>query len=68
MKAYKSVPEWWFLIVLVGSIGLSLLVSLSIKQDLQLPWWGFLFAAGLAWALTLPVGVIQATTNQVQLI
>ncbi|CAI9087120.1 OLC1v1021112C1 [Oldenlandia corymbosa var. corymbosa] len=61
---YKGVPEWWFLIILTSSVGLSLLVSVTLKQDLQLPWWGFLFAAGLAWLLTLPVGVIQATTNQ----
>ncbi|XP_048132102.1 oligopeptide transporter 3-like isoform X2 [Rhodamnia argentea] len=30
----------------------------------QLRWWGMLFAFGLAWIVTLPIGVIQATTNQ----
>ncbi|XP_027087875.1 oligopeptide transporter 3-like [Coffea arabica] len=64
MRNYKAVPRWWFLVVLVISIGLSLLVCFLLKQDVQLPWWGFLLAAGLAWLLTLPVGVIQATTNQ----
>ena len=65
MKSYKQVPEWWFLILLVGSIVLSLVMSFVWKEDVQLPWWGMLFAFGLAWLVTLPIGVIQATTNQV---
>lgn len=66
MKAYKPVPEWWFLILLIGSIVLSLLMSFVWKDDVQLPWWGMLFAFALAWIVTLPIGVIQATTNQVK--
>lgn len=65
MKSYKQVPEWWFLILLIGSIVLSLVMSFVWKEDVQLPWWGMLFAFGLAWLVTLPIGVIQATTNQV---
>lgn len=65
MKSYKQVPQWWFLILLVGSIAVSLLMSFIWKEDVQLPWWGMLFAFGLAWIVTLPIGVIQATTNQV---
>jgi 4-hydroxybenzoate polyprenyltransferase len=65
MKRYKQVPEWWFLILLIGSIALSLLMSFIWKKDVQLPWWGMLFAFGLAFIVTLPIGVIQATTNQV---
>ncbi|KAK4795067.1 hypothetical protein SAY86_013061 [Trapa natans] len=64
MKKYKQVPQWWFLILLVGSIAVSLLMSFIWKDDVQLPWWGMLFAFGLAWIVTLPIGVIQATTNQ----
>ena len=65
MKAYKQVPEWWFLILLFGSIALSLMMSFVWKTDVQLPWWGMLFAFALAIVVTLPIGVIQATTNQV---
>ncbi|KAI4371618.1 hypothetical protein MLD38_009946 [Melastoma candidum] len=64
MKSYKQVPEWWFIILLVGSVVVSLMMSFVWKDDVQLPWWGMLFAFGLAWLVTLPVGVIQATTNQ----
>ncbi|KAJ1400358.1 Oligopeptide transporter, OPT superfamily [Sesbania bispinosa] len=64
MKAYKQVPEWWFLILLFGSMALSLVMAFVWKADVQLPWWGILFAFGLAFIVTLPIGVIQATTNQ----
>ncbi|KAI5414444.1 oligopeptide transporter 3 [Lathyrus oleraceus] len=64
MKAYKTVPEWWFLILLFGSMALSIIMSLVWKVDVQLPWWGMLFAFALAFVVTLPIGVIQATTNQ----
>jgi OPT oligopeptide transporter protein len=67
MKRYKQVPEWWFLILLIESIALSLLMSFIWKKDVQLPWWGMLFAFGLAFIVTLPTGVIQATTNQAYL-
>ncbi|KAF6152798.1 hypothetical protein GIB67_004627 [Kingdonia uniflora] len=33
---------------------------------MQLPWWGMLFAFFIAWVVTLPIGVAQATTNQLQ--
>jgi OPT oligopeptide transporter protein len=65
MRNYKQVPQWWFLILLVGSAMLSLMLSFVWKEQIQLPWWGMLFAFALAFIITLPVGVIQATTNQV---
>lgn len=64
MKSYKQVPQWWFYVLLLGSIGLSLLMSFVWKDEVQLQWWGMLFAFALAWIVTLPIGVIQATTNQ----
>ncbi|KAI5438963.1 hypothetical protein KIW84_024625 [Lathyrus oleraceus] len=64
MKAYNTVPEWWFLIVLFGSMALSIIMSLVWKVDVQLPWWGMLLAFALASVVNLPIGVIQATTNQ----
>ncbi|RZS07975.1 hypothetical protein BHM03_00038892 [Ensete ventricosum] len=64
MKNYKQVPQWWFLVLLAGSVILSLMMSFVWKEEVQLPWWGMLFAFGLAWLVTLPIGVIQATTNQ----
>ncbi|KOM27501.1 hypothetical protein LR48_Vigan432s000600 [Vigna angularis] len=64
MQAYKRVPEWWFLSILFGSMALSMLTTFVWKTDVQLPWWALLLAFGLAFVITLPIGVIQATTNQ----
>lgn len=65
MKSYKQVPQWWFLSLLLGSMILSIVMSFVWKEEVQLPWWGMLFAFALAFVVTLPIGVIQATTNQV---
>ncbi|CAN6479013.1 unnamed protein product [Victoria cruziana] len=64
MKNYKEVPQWWFLVLLIGSIVLSLVMSFIWEDEVQLPWWGMVFAFALAFIVTLPIGVIQATTNQ----
>ncbi|KAJ4881143.1 oligopeptide transporter [Raphanus sativus] len=64
MQRYKQVPEWWFYVLLIGSVALSLLMSFVWKESVQLPWWGMLFAFAMAFIVTLPIGVIQATTNQ----
>ncbi|KAM7263724.1 hypothetical protein ACFE04_001407 [Oxalis oulophora] len=64
MTKYKSVPEWWFLSLLLLSMVISVLMTFIWKDQVQLPWWGMLFAFALAWIVTLPIGVIQATTNQ----
>ena len=64
MQKYKQVPQWWFLVLLGGSIAVSLLMCFVWKEQVQLPWWGMLFAFALAFIVTLPIGVIQATTNQ----
>ncbi|KAL5818730.1 hypothetical protein ACOSQ4_022572 [Xanthoceras sorbifolium] len=64
MKSYKQVPDWWYYILLVGSIVVSLLISFVWKDEVQLPWWGMLFAFVLLSIVILPIGVIQATTNQ----
>jgi hypothetical protein len=64
MQRYKQVPQWWFLVLLLGSVVVSLLMCFVWKEEVQLPWWGMLFAFALAFIVTLPIGVIQATTNQ----
>ncbi|CAM6094354.1 unnamed protein product [Calypogeia fissa] len=65
MKAYPEVPQWWFHAILLSMIALSIGAVEGFKTQLQLPWWGVLFACALAVFFTLPIGVIAATTNQV---
>ncbi|KAF8082171.1 hypothetical protein N665_0845s0029 [Sinapis alba] len=63
-KNYKEVPHWWFLAVLIISFVLALYACEGFSKQLQLPWWGLLLACAVAFTFTLPIGVIQATTNQ----
>jgi hypothetical protein len=65
MRRYTDIPNWWFLILMVLGIAVSIATVEGYKSQLQLPWWGILLACALASFFTLPVGVIAATTNQV---
>ncbi|KAG8381107.1 hypothetical protein BUALT_Bualt06G0088000 [Buddleja alternifolia] len=64
MKAYKQVPMWWFLIILVVNIAVILYTCKHYESSLQLPWWGVLLACAIACFYTLPIGIISATANQ----
>jgi hypothetical protein len=64
-RNYEQVPEWWFLSILFIMTILALICCEGFGKQLQLPWWGVLLSLTIALVFTLPVGVIQATTNQV---
>lgn len=64
MRNYKDIPTWWFHILLLLSFALSLALCIFMKNEVQMPWWGLIFAAALASIFTLPISVITATTNQ----
>ncbi|XP_052732201.1 oligopeptide transporter 6 isoform X3 [Vigna angularis] len=64
MRRYKSVPMWWFYIILVVNIALIIFICEHYKESLQLPWWGVLLACAISIFFTLPIGIINATTNQ----
>ncbi|KAK2640107.1 hypothetical protein Ddye_027902 [Dipteronia dyeriana] len=63
-KNCKAVPQWWFYTILILTVILSIYSLESFDKQIQLPWWG-LFACFMAFFFTLPVGIIQATTNLV---
>lgn len=65
MRKYKQVPEWWFVIILIGNIALTIFACEYYIEQLQLPWWGVLLACAIAILFTLPIGIITAITNQV---
>ena len=66
-KNYHAVPQWWFQVILIVSLALSVYAFEGFDRQLQLPWWGLLLGCGMALIFTLPFGVIQATTNMVHL-
>ncbi|CAI0378722.1 unnamed protein product [Linum tenue] len=63
-KNYEAVPQWWFMTILAISLALAFVAVEGFNKQLQLPWWGLLLACGIALFFTLPIGIIQATTNQ----
>ncbi|KAF9277882.1 hypothetical protein BGZ74_003231 [Mortierella antarctica] len=61
MKVYPEVPQMWYAILYVVMLALSM-VAVEVYK-LQLPWYGLLFAAAIAWILTLPIGAMTAITG-----
>ncbi|KAL5537579.1 hypothetical protein UlMin_043353 [Ulmus minor] len=64
MRRYKDIPSWWFYLMLAVTLAVSLILCTVLKDQVQMPWWGLLFASAMAFTLTLPVSIITATTNQ----
>ncbi|XAR73036.1 hypothetical protein NMG60_11019887 [Bertholletia excelsa] len=64
MRQYKDIPSWWFYFLLGVTLAISLVLCTSLNKQVQLPWWGLLFACLIAFVFTLPISIITATTNQ----
>ncbi|XP_008239237.1 PREDICTED: oligopeptide transporter 7 [Prunus mume] len=64
MQRYKQVPEWWFVVILLVNIAVTIFTCQYYNDQLQLPWWGVLLACAIAIFFTLPIGIITAITNQ----
>ncbi|PNY04905.1 oligopeptide transporter OPT family, partial [Trifolium pratense] len=62
-KNYEQVPEWWFVTILILMFMMALVACEGFGKQLQLPWWGILLSLAIALVFTLPIGVIEATTN-----
>ncbi|KAF9160329.1 hypothetical protein DFQ26_005668 [Actinomortierella ambigua] len=61
MKAYPEVPDWWYGILFVATLALTFVTC--VVWDFM-PWWAVFLALGIAMFFALPVGVVQAVTNQ----
>ncbi|KAJ4962257.1 hypothetical protein NE237_022196 [Protea cynaroides] len=64
MRKYEDIPQWWFYVLLLICIAVSLVLCIAVKSQIQMPWWGLLLGSALAFTFTLPVSIITATTNQ----
>ncbi|BFG32055.1 hypothetical protein CerSpe_183290 [Prunus speciosa] len=64
MQRYSQVPEWWFVVILLVNIAVTIFTCEYYNDQLQLPWWGVLLACAIAIFFTLPIGIITAITNQ----
>lgn len=54
MLAYKEVPSWWYLLILVASTVTA--IGCIYTLDSTLPWWGFVVAVTLSFLGTLFFG------------
>jgi OPT family small oligopeptide transporter len=61
MKKYKEAPTWWYMSIFAAMIVLSLITVLSFPTNLT--WWAFLLALAISVVFALPIGIIQAITN-----
>ncbi|KAI8353799.1 OPT family small oligopeptide transporter [Mortierella sp. GBAus27b] len=62
MQAYPEVPDWWYAALFIIMTAIAIITC--EVWDYKLPWWGVLLAILLAAVFALPVGLIQAITNQ----
>jgi K+-sensing histidine kinase KdpD len=65
MRRYKDIPSWWFYLLLAVTLAASFVLCIFLNDQIQMPWWGLLFAGAMAFTFTLPISIITATTNQV---
>ncbi|KAG0274032.1 hypothetical protein BGZ96_004556, partial [Linnemannia gamsii] len=61
MQAYPEVPEWWYVTLFISVTGLSVF---TCQYYGYMPWWAVLLAVAMSAFFALPVGLIQALTNQ----
>ncbi|KAF9110360.1 hypothetical protein BGX27_006455 [Mortierella sp. AM989] len=62
MQAYPEVPDWWYFTIFVV---MTIVAVIACEVwDYKLPWWGVLLAVAMSAFFVLPVGLIQALTNQ----
>lgn len=62
MSRYKQVPEWWYAIIFVSMFVLGI-ISIEVWPT-KLPVWAFCLALVISFVYVIPIGMIQAITNQ----
>ncbi|KAI8969087.1 OPT family small oligopeptide transporter [Mycotypha africana] len=62
MRAYPEVPHWWYIAIFLIAFGVSFAVI--YRWPIYLPWWGLILAIIISIIFVLPIGIIQAVTNQ----
>jgi OPT family small oligopeptide transporter len=62
MTKYRQVPEWWYGIIFVSMFVFGV-VSIEVWHT-HLPVWAFILALLISFVYTIPIGMIQAITNQ----
>ncbi|KAK3830517.1 MAG: OPT family small oligopeptide transporter [Linnemannia elongata] len=61
MMKYKEVPQWWYATLFLVSLALSIF---CVEKWHYLPWYYLIVSLAIAFIFALPVGIVQAVTNQ----
>ncbi|KAK4106767.1 small oligopeptide transporter [Parathielavia hyrcaniae] len=61
MRRYKEAPTWWYMSLFAVMLVLGFVTVLAWPTNLT--WWAFLLAVFISFAFSLPIGIIQAVTN-----
>lgn len=61
MRKYRNAPWWWYVTLLAVCVALCLVTALAWPTHLT--WWALLLALLISLVMTIPIGVVQATTN-----
>ncbi|KAG1850523.1 OPT oligopeptide transporter protein-domain-containing protein [Suillus tomentosus] len=62
MSKYKQVPEWWYMIIFVLMFVIGV-ISIELWHT-EFPVWAFVLSLTIAFFYVIPIGMIQAITNQ----
>jgi len=62
MSVYPQVPEWWYLCIFLSMFALGI-ISIEVWPT-EMPVWAFVLALAIAFTYIIPIGMIQAITNQ----
>ncbi|KAI8635048.1 OPT oligopeptide transporter protein-domain-containing protein [Xylariaceae sp. FL1651] len=62
MRKYEEAPAWWYASLFFIVLALSFIAVLFYPTNLT--WWGFLLAVAISFIFSLPIGIIEAVTNQ----
>ena len=62
MARYPQVPEWWYVTIFVTMFAFGVVVIEMNETDM--PVWAFCLALVISFCYTVPIGIIQAITNQ----
>ncbi|KAF8879962.1 OPT oligopeptide transporter [Infundibulicybe gibba] len=62
MSRYPQVPEWWYICVFLSMFALGI-ISIEVWPS-EMPVWAFVLALAIAFTYIIPIGMIQAITNQ----
>ncbi|KAI5123186.1 hypothetical protein M0805_003953 [Coniferiporia weirii] len=62
MAVYPQVPEWWYMIIFLSMFVFGI-ISIEVWPT-QFPVWAFILALIIAFVYIIPIGMIQAITNQ----